>query len=181
MKLIVPLQPSKPLCMNFTSTQEREQFGRRHKIDKRAQQQQANSGHRLYVPSIRGDLIIPGRYEQEDFSAQSLKIKIGEHAFSNTWTGSNTRADAHTYESLEACDDRASRSLDRRILHEEQDYMSDIPNMLESSSFQGFSDQSGRVNESFSRPTTPHNRAFLDQRLLKHERDDGLDEVCLSS
>ena len=138
--------------MQTTSTQEREQFGRRHKIV-RHDQQASNADRRLRIPSIRGDLALAGYHDDDPSGTQSLKIKIGEYAFSSTWADSNTKAPRHCNEDVQS-QDSLSRGAYRANSDGAQCDFSDTQNMLEDESFHGFSDRPSHLRGHSSRPST---------------------------
>ncbi|KAL9087945.1 MAG: hypothetical protein Q9159_003387 [Coniocarpon cinnabarinum] len=130
--------------MKFVSTQDRDQFGRRHKVDRSAHHQQHESdGRRLRVPSIRNDLAFPIQRDDEVFDAGSLKIKIGDEALSSMW---NT--DINTYRANvgdEVEEDDFYGNVQVGTPHRNRHTSWESQDMLDTSSFHGFSDQSSHL------------------------------------
>ncbi|KAL9056440.1 MAG: hypothetical protein Q9162_002921 [Coniocarpon cinnabarinum] len=137
-------QTHKPVSMKFVSTQDRDQFGRRHKVDRSAHHQQHESdGRRLRVPSIRNDLAFPIQRDDEVFDAGSLKIKIGDEALSSMW---NT--DINTYRANvgdEVEEDDFYGNVQVGTPHRNRHTSWESQDMLDTSSFHGFSDQSSHL------------------------------------
>ena len=129
--------------MKFTSTQEREQFGRRHKIEKRKEGDPEDQAHRYRVPSISNGFSIHGQFDEQTSNKDSLKIRIGDDALTSTWFGSNTQTNTHAGLGLDIPHPVLTRTVSNFDTNvERHEEVADTQDMLDDMSFYGFSDSS---------------------------------------
>lgn len=160
----VGVQITQPAKIKFTSTPEREQFGRRHKIDKEAQErQQQKQGRRRRIPSIRSDLEIPLRSREASESDEYIQVRIGDDALVSSRctiepASAPSRFTDLLYQRKSMDKSPSLMSFDEAELAN-QGSRRDAPqtsDLLDATSFHDFSDQSSHLRDRLERPETVH-------------------------